>query len=278
MVFQSYALYPTMTVRRNLSFGLRVARLPRAEIAARIDWVAGLLQMRELLERKPAQLSGGQRQRVAIGRALVRRAGLYLFDEPLSHLDAKLRNEMRMEIRQLHAELGSTALYVTHDQVEAMTLATRIVLMNRGRIEQYAAPQALYDRPATIFAAGFIGSPKMNLIEGRIVQADGRPQVVAGPLKIGLDRYAFTAPVADGQPVWLGFRPEDVSPGDGPITGRFLMNEPLGPDTLAWFDVGGTRISTRLEPGVARGLSGTARLQLRPDKLSVFDRTSERRL
>jgi multiple sugar transport system ATP-binding protein len=277
MVFQSYALYPTMTVRRNLSFGLRVARLPRAEIAARVDWVAGLLQIRELLDRKPGQLSGGQRQRVAIGRALARRAGIYLFDEPLSNLDAKLRNEMRMEIRQLHAELGATALYVTHDQVEAMTLASRIALMNQGRIEQYAEPQELYDRPATVFAAGFIGSPRMNLLAGRI-ETDGGAAFVAEGIRVSLDRYAFAAPPPDGAPAWLGFRPEDVAPGDGPIRGTHRMNEPLGSDTLAWFDVGGRAVSARLEPAVARGLSGAMHLDLRPDKLSVFDQTTERRL
>jgi multiple sugar transport system ATP-binding protein len=278
MVFQSYALYPTMTVRRNLSFGLRVARLPRAEIAARVDWVAGLLQIRELLDRKPGQLSGGQRQRVAIGRALARRAGIYLFDEPLSNLDAKLRNEMRMEIRQLHAELGATALYVTHDQVEAMTLASRIALMNHGRIEQYAEPQELYDRPATVFAAGFIGSPRMNLLPGRITVAQGRADFVTDGLRIGLDGYLFATSPQDGQPAWLGFRPEDVSPGDGAIRGGHRMNEPLGSDTLAWFDVGGRPVSARLEPAVARGLSGELLLRLRPDKLSVFDHATERRL
>jgi multiple sugar transport system ATP-binding protein len=282
MVFQSYALYPTMTVRRNLSFGLRVARLPKAEIAERVDWVAGLLQIRELLDRKPSQLSGGQRQRVAIGRALARRAGLYLFDEPLSNLDAKLRNEMRIEIRQLHAELGATALYVTHDQVEAMTLATRIALMNRGRIEQFAAPQELYDRPATIFAASFIGSPQMSLLSGRLVMEEAEVLVETSEGRIPVGGYGFARPPVDGRKVRLGFRPEDVSLRPGPgapvILGRHRLNEPLGADTLAWFDHAGGTFAARLEPAVARDLSGEVALGLRPDKLSIFDNETEQRL
>src|SRR5580704_12045698 len=165
MVFQSYALYPTMTVRGNLSFGLRVKSTPRAEILKRVSWAAELLQITPLLDRKPGQLSGGQRQRVAIGRALVQNAKVFLFDEPLSNLDAKLRSEMRVEIKRLHKELQPTILYVTHDQIEAMTLATRIAVMRGGRIEQYAAPDELYEAPATLFVAGFVGSPAMNFLQ-----------------------------------------------------------------------------------------------------------------
>ena len=166
MVFQSYALYPTMSVRKNLSFGLRVRSVPRAEVARRVDWAARLLQINELLDRKPSQLSGGQRQRVAIGRALVQHAKVFLFDEPLSNLDAKLRTEMRVELKRLHKELGATIVYVTHDQIEAMTLATRIAVMRAGRIEQYATPDDLYEQPATLFVAGFVGSPAMNFLRG----------------------------------------------------------------------------------------------------------------
>ena len=195
MVFQSYALYPTMSVERNMSFGLRVAGLPRREIAQRVERAAKLLQLEPLLARKPAQLSGGQRQRVAIGRALVREAQVFLFDEPLSNLDAKLRTELRRELKGLHRELGATMIYVTHDQVEAMTLATRVAVMRGGRILQVGTPGEVYARPVDIFVAGFLGSPGMNFIEGQAVAAAG-----AAPM-----------------PVVLGVRPEHVElqpPGD----------------------------------------------------------------
>src|SRR3984957_20567122 len=169
MVFQSYALYPTMSVRKNMSFGLRVRSVPRQEVQRRVDWASQLLQIGELLDRKPSQLSGGQRQRVAIGRALVQQANVFLFDEPLSHLDAKLRTEMRVELKRLHKELGATIIYVTHDQIEAMTLATRIAVMRGGRIEQYETPDTLYEQPATLFVAGFVGSPAMNFLRGELV-------------------------------------------------------------------------------------------------------------
>ncbi|MFY8087530.1 MAG: ABC transporter ATP-binding protein, partial [Rubrivivax sp.] len=168
MVFQSYALYPTMNVERNMSFGLRVAGVPREEINRRITRVAQMLHLGELLARRPAQLSGGQRQRVAIGRALVRDAKVYLFDEPLSNLDAKLRAELRRELKQLHQTLGATMVYVTHDQVEAMTLADRIAVMKAGEIQQIGTPQEIYHRPANLFVAGFLGSPTMNLLRGRL--------------------------------------------------------------------------------------------------------------
>ncbi len=171
MVFQSYALYPTMTVRRNLSFGLRVRSVPKPEIQRRVAWVAELLQIGGMLDRKPSQLSGGQRQRVAIGRALVQQAKVFLLDEPLSNLDAKLRTEMRVELKRLHQSLSATIIYVTHDQIEAMTLATRIAVMRAGRIEQYATPDVLYERPETLFVAGFVGSPAMNFLSGSIGRA-----------------------------------------------------------------------------------------------------------
>ena len=171
MVFQSYALYPTMTVRRNLSFGLRVRSVPKPEIQRRVAWVSALLQIGGMLDRKPSQLSGGQRQRVAIGRALVQQAKVFLLDEPLSNLDAKLRTEMRVELKRLHRSLDATIIYVTHDQIEAMTLATRIAVMRAGRIEQYATPDVLYERPATLFVAGFVGSPGMNFLSGSIGRA-----------------------------------------------------------------------------------------------------------
>src|SRR5271156_2367981 len=177
MVFQSYALYPTMPARQNITFGMESRAVPRAEQAAAVNRVAALLQIEPLLRRKPGQLSGGQRQRVAMGRALVRDPKLFLFDEPLSNLDAKLRVDMRTEIKKLHLRVGKTTIYVTHDQIEAMTLASRIAVMHQGSIQQFDEPQAVYDRPANMFVAGFMGSPAMNFIPGELTAADGAPAV-----------------------------------------------------------------------------------------------------
>jgi multiple sugar transport system ATP-binding protein len=275
MVFQSYALYPTMTVRKNLSFGLRVRSVPRQEVARRVDWAAKLLQIEELLDRKPSQLSGGQRQRVAIGRALVQQAKVFLFDEPLSNLDAKLRTEMRVELKRLHAELGATIIYVTHDQIEAMTLATRIAVMRAGRIEQYATPEELYEAPATLFVAGFVGSPGMNFLRGKL--DSGTVQV--GSARLAIEGYRFCASPGNGQDVVLGIRPEHVILAqDGPVEAQTLFMEPMGADTLAWFQFGEHRLSARLVPQVARGLSGSVRLSLLMDHASLFDPVTEARL
>jgi multiple sugar transport system ATP-binding protein len=279
MVFQSYALYPTMSVRKNLSFGLRVRSVPRQEVARRVDWAAKLLQIDELLDRKPSQLSGGQRQRVAIGRALVQQAKVFLFDEPLSNLDAKLRTEMRVELKRLHKELGATIIYVTHDQIEAMTLATRIAVMRAGRIEQYAAPDELYEAPETLFVASFVGSPAMNFMRGRLTT--GAVQV--GSAEVPLNGYRFRSSPAAGQDVVVGIRPEHLAlarnaPGEHTIDAEALFMEPMGADTLGWFQVGEHRLSARLVPQVARGLSGRVRLSLNADHLSLFDPSSEARL
>src|ERR1700735_1866282 len=247
MVFQSYALYPTMTVRKNMSFGLRVRSVPRPEVARRVDWAARLLQIHELLDRKPSQLSGGQRQRVAIGRALVQHAKVFLFDEPLSNLDAKLRTEMRVELKRLHKELGATIVYVTHDQIEAMTLATRIAVMRAGRIEQYATPDDLYEEPATLFVASFVGSPAMNFMPGRLLPGNA-PAVQVGSAHLPLNGYRFrTSPVV-GVEVVVGIRPEHASlPPDEPETqtmdAETLFIEPMGADTLGWFQFGEHRLS-----------------------------------
>jgi len=275
MVFQSYALYPTMSVRKNLSFGLRVRSVPRREIVRRVTWAAHLLQIDELLDRKPSQLSGGQRQRVAIGRALVQQAKVFLFDEPLSNLDAKLRTEMRVELKRLHKELGATILYVTHDQIEAMTLATRIAVMRAGQIEQYAVPDNLYEAPATVFVAGFAGSPAMNFMRGRLRSC----AVHVGSTRLPLNGYRFRSPPVDGQEVILGIRPEHVvlAP-DGTIEAETLFMEPMGADTLGWFQFGEQRLSARLVPQVARGLSGRVKLQLIADHVSLFDPSTETRL
>ncbi len=208
MVFQSYALYPHMTVAQNIDFGLRLSKTPKAEREARVAEAARILHLDELLDRKPGQLSGGQRQRVAIGRSIVRNPQVFLFDEPLSNLDAALRTQMRVELSQLHDQLGATMVYVTHDQVEAMTLADQIVVMNKGRIEQVGPPMELYERPASVFVAGFIGSPKMNILPGHVL---GRPE-------------AATA----------GIRPEHLTldPANGRWSGRVTMVESLGNETL----------------------------------------------
>jgi multiple sugar transport system ATP-binding protein len=282
MVFQSYALYPTMTVRRNLSFGLRVRGVRRTEVERRVAWVTELLQLSGLLDRKPSQLSGGQRQRVAIGRALVQQAEVFLLDEPLSNLDATLRTEMRVELKRLHRSLGATIIYVTHDQIEAMTLATRIAVMRAGRIEQYAAPEVLYERPATLFVAGFVGAPAMNFLSGSIGRASG-PVARIEADAVPLDACPCCNSLADGREIVFGIRPEHVSLADDAtraptIEAETLFIEPMGADTLAWFQYGAQRISARLPPQRARGLSGKVRLTLDMSQVSLFDPTTERRL
>jgi multiple sugar transport system ATP-binding protein len=282
MVFQSYALYPTMTVRRNLSFALRVRSVPKTEIEQRVAWVSELLQIGELLDRKPSQLSGGQRQRVAIGRALVQQAKVFLLDEPLSNLDAKLRSEMRVELKRLHQSLGATIIYVTHDQIEAMTLATRIAVMRAGMIEQYATPDVLYERPATLFVAGFVGSPGMNFLSGSLGRAS-MPVAKIETDAIALGSYPFGAPFADGGEVIFGIRPEHVSLANHEtrepvIEAETLFIEPMGADTLGWFQYGSQRLSARLPPESARRLSGKVRLALDIGQVSLFDPATERRL
>jgi multiple sugar transport system ATP-binding protein len=282
MVFQSYALYPTMTVRGNLSFGLKVKRLPRAEIDKRVAWAAELLQLSALLDRKPGQLSGGQRQRVAIGRALVQDAKLFLFDEPLSNLDAKLRTEMRVEIKKLHSELGLTIVYVTHDQIEAMTLATRIAVMKGGQIEQYAAPDELYERPQTLFVAGFVGAPAMNFFPA-VFQNGTAPSVEFDGIRIPVSTIPLAGPVPDGERVILGVRPEHVGLAEDGAPGEIVdavtdFLEPMGADTLGWFALAGHKLSARLAPQRARSVHGPVRLALDLRHASLFSASSERRL
>jgi multiple sugar transport system ATP-binding protein len=282
MVFQSYALYPTMTARRNLSFGLRVRSVPKTEIQRRVAWVSELLQIGGLLDRKPSQLSGGQRQRVAIGRALVQQAEVFLLDEPLSNLDAKLRTEMRVELKRLHQSLGATIIYVTHDQIEAMTLATRIAVMRAGRIEQYATPDVLYEQPATLFVGGFVGSPGMNFLAGSLGRASAPVARIENDA-IPLDTYPFRIPPVGVREVVFGIRPEHVSLANhetrGPvIEADTLFIEPMGADTLGWFQYGSQRVSARLAPQRARGLSGKVRLALDVSQASLFDPTTEQRL
>jgi multiple sugar transport system ATP-binding protein len=233
MVFQSYALYPHMSVRENMAFGLRLSGLPSEEVRSRVETVAATLQLDTLLERRPKDLSGGQRQRVAIGRAIVRRPRVFLFDEPLSNLDAALRVQMRFEIARLKAELGVTMIYVTHDQVEAMTLADKIVVMHAGRVEQVGSPLDLYDNPANLFVAGFIGSPKMNFLSGTVVAAEDAAVTVSVP-GLGLLKVPVARPAAAGAAVTVGIRPEHILLGGQGGTvwnGRALVVERLGGET-----------------------------------------------
>ena len=236
MVFQNYALYPHMSVRENMAYGLTIRGLARAEIDTRVASAAKILELEPLLGRKPRELSGGQRQRVAMGRAIVREPSVFLFDEPLSNLDAKLRVQMRLEIQRLHARLATTSLYVTHDQVEAMTLAQRVIVMNRGYAEQIGAPTEVYERPATTFVAGFIGSPAMNLLSGRLSE-DGRTfEVADGGPRLPLEAHpAIGNAIACGREWVLGIRPEHMAPRAGEACASLAVDscELLGADNLA---------------------------------------------
>jgi multiple sugar transport system ATP-binding protein len=281
MVFQSYALYPTMTVERNMSFGLRVAGLPRAEIDARVQRTAALLQLQPLLQRKPAQLSGGQRQRVAIGRALVREAGVFLFDEPLSNLDAKLRTELRRELKLLHQQLGSTMIYVTHDQVEAMTLATRIVVMRAGRIQQVGAPHQVYERPANLFVAGFLGAPGMNFITGQLSLLSGGTVFDAPGLSVDMGGYDFAAGAAPsaGQPAVLGIRPEHLHIGaQGDRQAVVQLVEPMGAHQVVWLQDGPHQLAAVVHDAQVITMGQTLRYAIDSSRLSLFDTATEQRL
>ena len=242
MVFQSYALYPHMSVRKNLSFGLETMRTPKVEIAERVAEAADILQIGELLERKPGQLSGGQRQRVAIGRAIVREPKIFLFDEPLSNLDAELRMQMRVEINKLHRRLGSTMVFVTHDQVEAMTLADRIVVLRAGIVEQIGTPLELYNEPQNLFVAGFIGSPRMNFLSGAVAgSGDGKIDVrLDGGLTLST-AVTGKAPAA-GEKITLGVRPENIvvaSPDNAMLSGEVQIAEHLGGETFVYVNLSG---------------------------------------
>jgi multiple sugar transport system ATP-binding protein len=269
MVFQSYALYPHMTVRENMGFALKLARRPRTELQDSVRRAAHILGLDELLHRYPRELSGGQRQRVAMGRAIVRNPSVFLFDEPLSNLDAKLRVQMRLEISKLHQRLGNTAIYVTHDQTEAMTMADRIVVMNAGQIEQVGAPLDVYDKPTNVFVAQFIGSPAMNFLAGTFALLDGRPAVEGDGfrLELGMDAPRIEL----GRPLRVGIRPEDLVVGAGGIDATVTLTEPLGREVLIYADIGGTEIcisnNGREEPAPGSALP----LGVAPGKIHLFD-------
>ncbi|HXG51298.1 MAG TPA: sn-glycerol-3-phosphate ABC transporter ATP-binding protein UgpC [candidate division Zixibacteria bacterium] len=280
MVFQSYALYPHMTVYENLAFGLKLRALDRREIDRRVRETAELLGLAALLDRKPAALSGGERQRVAMGRAMVRKPDLFLFDEPLSNLDAQLRLRMRSEIKQIHARLSTTMIYVTHDQTEAMTLGDRIVVMNRGAVVQEGRPMELYRSPRSLFVAGFIGSPAMNFLEVRVIEAAGEYRLEAKGLDLRLPRAKFSFLSAwQGRMLKLGVRPEHLRPvpegNRAPITGEVRLLEPLGAETLVHADVGGQWITAACAPRSAPPSGGCAGFAVDPDELHLFDPESE---
>ncbi|WP_373356303.1 ABC transporter ATP-binding protein [Pseudoroseicyclus sp. CXY001] len=278
MVFQSYALYPHMSVRDNVGFGLRLARVPKAERAKAVEEAARILQMEPLLDRKPAQLSGGQRQRVAIGRAIVRDPEVFLFDEPLSNLDAALRMDMRAELARLHQQLGATMIYVTHDQVEAMTLADKIVVLKDGEVQQIGAPMELYDHPANLFVAGFIGAPKMNLLEADVTSVDGATIRLGGAdlTELTVTGAAGTLP-ARGEAVTLGIRPHDLIPAaDGPLRPRIDLIERLGHETIiAGALPSGARLTAVLEARSPVRLDEEVPLSVAPGAARLFAASGE---
>jgi multiple sugar transport system ATP-binding protein len=278
MVFQSYALYPHMNVYDNIGFALKMMRVPRAEIDQRVKWAAEMLDISELLFRKPRQLSGGQRQRVALGRSMVRQPACFLLDEPLSNLDAQLRVTMRGELKRLHLELKRTFIYVTHDQAEALTMSDRIAVINNGRLQQYGSPDEIYNRPRNVFVAGFMGSPPMNLLRGEVISSDGTPRFTAPGLDVALPtRLAH----AHERGVLLGVRPEAVvvrgngatspPPGASWIAASVYIQEPLGSDLFLTLDIGGAHAKVRTGPDVAVRAGDRVEVAFDPAKLHLFD-------
>ena len=279
MVFQSYALYPQMSVEGNLSFGLKNAKMPAAEIAKRVNRAAEILQIGPLLKRKPAALSGGQRQRVAIGRALVRDVDVFLFDEPLSNLDAKLRADLRVELKQLHRQLKNTMIYVTHDQVEAMTLADRIAIMRDGAIQQLDSPGEIYNRPVNRYVADFIGSPAMNFLDGKV----GSKGLTIGDATLPIKGYNAQGKLPNGK-VIVGVRPEHVATGNDVADAAYRTKvradllEPMGADTLVWTKFAGHELRFRMDGQVRLSEGQEVEIGLSAESLHLFDSTTEDRL
>jgi multiple sugar transport system ATP-binding protein len=273
MVFQSYALYPHKTVAQNLGFALRNLRVPKAEIAQRVDEVAASLGIESLLERKPKELSGGQRQRVALGRAVIRDAGAYLLDEPLSNLDAQLRGSMRAELKRLHADLRRTFIYVTHDQVEAMTMSDRIAVMKDGLVQQCASPEEIYARPANLFVASFMGSPPMNFLTGEVQREGGRLLFRHGAVTVELPEHA--GPAVDelgGRDAVLGIRPEDVQlSASGGAAGQIFVAELLGADVLVTVRLGEDLVKARVPAPYDGRVNEAVSVVIAPDKVHLFD-------
>jgi multiple sugar transport system ATP-binding protein len=276
MVFQNYALYPQMTVAQNMGFALELAGVKRPEIDKKVSEAAAILGLQPLLERKPAQLSGGQRQRVAMGRAIVRDPKVFLFDEPLSNLDAKLRVKMRAEIKALHQRLKTTIVYVTHDQIEAMTMADKIVVLQGGRVEQIGTPLELYDRPRNVFVAGFLGSPAMNFLEGSLQDSGGPAFTLAGGSRAKLSR----APTASAnRPLVLGIRPEDIAlGGDDGIDAVVKVIEPTGSETHVAVNVEGKELTWVVRERVALVPEQHLKLSFETAKVHFFDQQTQQRV
>jgi multiple sugar transport system ATP-binding protein len=278
MVFQSYALYPHLSVYENIAFGLRLHKVPKAEVDKRVHEAARILDLEPFLKRKPRALSGGQRQRVAMGRAIVRQPQAFLMDEPLSNLDAKLRVHMRAEVSRIQRDLGTTTIYVTHDQVEAMTMGDRVAVMRKGEIQQVDSPQDLYDRPVNLFVGGFIGSPAMNMVEATIEQSNGRLAAVAGSQRVALDDETLSARPAlrayDGRPVVLGIRPEDLddaqliegAPADQRLKGQVELREALGAEVMVHFTVDAKPALTEDVRELAEDLAGAPDPTAQPEE------------
>lgn len=292
MVFQSYALYPNMTVGQNITFGLEMHGVAKPEREKAMADVAKLLQIEQLLDRKPGQLSGGQRQRVAMGRALVRNPDVFLFDEPLSNLDAKLRVDMRTEIKKLHQKLGTTIVYVTHDQIEAMTLSTRIAVMNGGYVQQLGTPKEIYDTPANLFVATFMGSPSMNLVPVKLADQNGElVALTQGPdgsdLALRLPHPSDELRARSGDDMLLGIRPEAITDPEGAdrnaacveeVTCQVIVTEPAGSDTFVMTSLGGRDVNARFRADAAVSAGQSARFALNMDKAVIFDPKTEARI
>ncbi|CAK1716654.1 Uncharacterized ABC transporter ATP-binding protein YurJ [Vibrio crassostreae] len=288
MVFQSYALYPNMTVRGNIAFGLKIRKMPQDEIDAEVNRVTEMLQIEQLLDRKPSQLSGGQRQRVAMGRALARRPKLYLFDEPLSNLDAKLRVEMRHQIKRLHQKLNTTIVYVTHDQIEAMTLADRIAVMKDGELQQLGTPQEIYTKPNNMFVAGFMGSPSMNFIK-TMVDLDEEQNPIIKVVGTADQEHHIRLPQSmrdqDGKELVIGLRPEHITEQESDDVSastkldlQLEVLEPTGPDTIAMVKVNDQEVACRLSPEFEVSVGQMAPLHFDLSKAVFFDAQTEARI
>ena len=277
MVFQSYALYPHMTVFENLTFPMRLQKASRQKMKERAESVATMLGIGDLMDRRPGQLSGGQQQRVALGRALAKEPDILLFDEPLSNLDARLRLSMRGEIKRLQLDLGITSIYVTHDQVEAMTMADRIAVLNGGLLEAYCPPSELYDEPRTLFIANFVGNPPMNLWETEMLQENGAYHARNKDLDVVVPSERGQKAVGRGS-VLVGVRPEDISVSDAGAAGEVYIVEPLGRDDLVNVNVGGTNVNVLADPELGLKIGDTVHLRFNTHKVQFFDPTTERSL
>jgi multiple sugar transport system ATP-binding protein len=285
LVFQSYALYPAMTVKKNVTFGLEQRKTPKDKIEESLNRVSSLLKINELLERKPSQLSGGQRQRVAMGRALVRDPKVFLFDEPLSNLDAKLRVEMRREIKKLHQNLKTTVVYVTHDQTEAMSLGTNIAIMNHGVIQQCDTPKNIYNTPSNIFVADFIGSPSMNLIKGKLINQNGELFFASNDqTKIPLNKYNFRNKINENEKeITLGIRPEHIyieknASDNFEIKVKSELSEYIGHEQIITFDFSGQQLLGKFSSTIDIDINKEFKLNIDINQLSVFDTLTEERI